>query len=480
MSIILVSYIILSTALFAFFSSNWTRQKKETLTESVLQNAEYGSELLNRCKTQEDFDNAMLLICNNIGVTANAIDADMIFVGMDGKVILCKENFTYGYNGGEECMLHKGFIIPEDIMKSVAEDPYFSSGKIEGLFREKTFLAGAPVEVNGAVIGAVFASEPFQYGHNAYLRDILRMYFSSALFAAALSFLVVYMMTAKLTDPLRQMSNATKSYAKGDFSKRVTVHGSDELAELCQSFNRMASALSTLESSRRSFIANVSHELKTPMTTIGGFIDGMLDGTIPEEKHPEYLAIVSDEIKRLSRLVISMLNLSKIEAGELDLKYSDLDIGPIIINCMLSFEQRIDRKNISVEGLENMENIRVWADPDMIHQVVYNLVDNAVKFTDENGTISVFAGENDKGGVYISIQNTGDGVSSEEIGRIFERFYKIDKSRSYDAKSAGLGLYLCKTIVEMHGGKIYADSVEGQFTRFTFILKKPKQDGSRK
>lgn len=479
-SLILVSYFVLTTALFVFLSNNWTKGKKDLLTESVAQNAEYADTLLNRCENQTEIENAMLLICNNIGVTANAIDTDMVFVGTDGKVILCKDNFNYGYSSGEECLIHKGYAVPENIMKSVSEGPYFSDKRVSGLFSEKTFFAGAPVTVNGKVIGAVFASTPLQYSFKAYAKDILRMYLSSAVFAAALSFIVVYAFTAKLTKPLRQMSSATKAYAKGDFSKRVSVRGSDEFAELCQSFNRMASALSTLESSRRSFVANVSHELKTPMTTIGGFIDGMLDGTIPEERHGEYLEIVSDEIKRLSRLVTSMLNLSKIEAGELDLKYSDFDMCPMILNTMLTFEQIIGKKNIVVEGFENMGSVKIHADSDMIHQVIYNLVDNAVKFTDENGTISVSAGKDKDGRAYFSIQNTGDGVSQEEIGKIFERFYKIDKSRSYDVKSAGLGLYLCKTIVEMHGGKIFAESIQGQFTRFTFILGDPREDRYKK
>lgn len=473
-SLILVSYLVLTTALLLFLSNNWTRSKEELLTESVSQNVKYSETILGYCETEEELDNAMLLIGNNIGVASNAIDSDMVFVRPDGHVVLCKENFTYGNSPEQECLVHKGFVIPEDIMKSVSEGKYFSDEKVVGLFSERTFLAGAPVMVNGTFIGAIFASEPIQYSYGVYLKEIMSMYCWSALFAAALSFLVVYVFTAKLTDPLRQMSAATKAYAKGDFSKRVNVRGSDEFAGLCRSFNRMASALSTLESSRRSFVANVSHELKTPMTTIGGFIDGMLDGTIPEERHAEYLAIVSDEVKRLSRLVTSMLNLSKIEAGELDLKYTEYDVCPTIINCMLSFEQIIEKHNITVEGFEDIGSVKIYADPDMIHQVIYNLVDNAVKFTNDGGTISVFAGKNDDGKVYVSIQNTGEGVSSEEIGKIFERFYKIDKSRSYDVKSAGLGLYLCKTIIEMHGGKIFADSVKGEFTRFTFILDNPQ------
>ena len=471
-AMILVSYLVLTTALMVFLSTRWTSEKKDLLVENVTMNAEYCETILSRCETQADVNNALMIICNNIAVTSNAIDADIFLCNNEGKVIVCKEDFTYNMG---DCMLHNGYNIPADIMNEVIAGSYFSDDRIEGLFNVPTFLAGCPVEVDGVVIATVFATTPIESSLKEYAGNIMSMYLSSALFAAALSFLVVYGFTAKLTRPLRQMSNATKSYAKGDFSKRVTVRGSDEFAELCQSFNQMASALSILESSRRSFVANVSHELKTPMTTIGGFIDGMLDGTIPQEKHGEYLNIVSNEVKRLSRLVTSMLNLSKIEAGELDLKPTDFDVSQLLINCMLTFEQEIDKKNITVEGFDEMGQVMLYADRDMIYQVVYNLVDNAVKFTNENGSIIVFAGENNQGQTYISIQNSGEGISSEEIGRIFERFYKVDKSRSYDVKSAGLGLYLCKTLVEMHGGKIFAESVEGEFTRFSMLFnEKPK------
>jgi signal transduction histidine kinase len=228
----------------------------------------------------------------------------------------------------------------------------------------------------------------------------------------------------------------------------------------------MATALSVLESSRRSFVANVSHELKTPMTTIGGFIDGMLDGTIPKEQHEEYLHIVSNEVKRLSRLVISMLNLSKIEAGELDLKYSEFDVTQLLLNCMLTFEQEIEKKEIDILGFDSVKPTIVYADKDMIYQVMYNLIDNAVKFTEQNGEITVSVERKLGGNVIISIKNTGEGIDSEEITRIFERFYKVDKSRSYDVKSAGLGLYLCKTIMDMHNGKIYAESEKNSYARF--------------
>lgn len=475
-AMILVSYFVLASAITVFLSTRVSSEKEMLLTENVKQNAGYCERLFAGCTTQEEFNNSLIIICNNLGVTSNAIDADVFFCNTEGRVILCKEDFLYSYSPDSNgCMLHKGYVIPADIMSSVTKGYFFSSEKVQGLFSERTFLAGAPVRVGGTVVGAIFAATPLESSLKEYAGRIMSLFLSSAIFAAALSFLVVYAFTAKLTRPLRQMSNATKAYAQGDFSKRVIVRGSDEFAELCQNFNRMASALSVLESSRRSFVANVSHELKTPMTTIGGFIDGMLDGTIPPEKHNEYLQIVSNETKRLSRLVTSMLNLSKIEAGELEPKCTDFDISPLIIDCLLNFEQEIEKKNIEIAGLDTIGQVKILADRDMLYQVIYNLVDNAVKFTNENGRITVLAGENEHNRLFVSIENTGDGVSPEEIGKIFERFYKVDKSRSYDVKSAGLGLYLCKTIVELHGGQIYAESVEGQFTRFTMIFDKIKE-----
>ena len=269
------------------------------------------------------------------------------------------------------------------------------------------------------------------------------------------------------------MSAAAKRFAVGDFSYRVKIESNDELADLGYAFNDMAEALDKLEGSRRSFVANVSHELKTPMTSIAGFIDGILDGTIPKEKHEYYLKIVSDEVRRLSRLVVAMLNMSKMESGDFEMKPKNYNITDQIIHILLTFEQKIDKKNIEIRGLETLEPMFVKADTDMVYQVIYNIFDNAVKFTDENGYINI--GISDAGDMLeISIENSGLGIKSDELSRIFERFYKVDKSRSLDAKGTGLGLYLAKTIVEMHGGRIFARSKNEKTAEFVFTL--PKAD----
>ena len=217
----------------------------------------------------------------------------------------------------------------------------------------------------------------------------------------------------------------------------------------------MAESLSSSENIRRSFVANVSHELKTPMTTIAGFIDGILDGTIPPDKEKYYLRIVSDEVKRLSRLVKSMLDLSRIDSGSLNLIPKRFDMTETIFTTLITFEQQIERKNIDILGLE----------------VVYNLLENAVKFVNNNGYIEIkIIDESNR--LVVSIKNSGEGISSEEVKRVFERFYKTDKSRSQDKNGMGLGLYIVKTIIKLHGGEIKAESKLDEYCKFEFWIPK--------
>jgi signal transduction histidine kinase len=231
----------------------------------------------------------------------------------------------------------------------------------------------------------------------------------------------------------------------------------------------MAVSLSSEEEARRSFVANVSHELKTPMTTISGFVDGILDGTIPPEKHAHYLQIVSGEVKRLSRLVRSMLDLSRIDSGQLKLHPVSFDFTQAVCASLLSFEQQIEQKQLTVEGLEDCEPQTVCGDFDLLQQVVYNLLENAVKFTNEGGTLSVRL-YRETGRTFLSIRNTGEGIPSTELPHIFERFYKSDRSRSLDKSGTGLGLYLVKTIVNLHGGEITVQSVPHEYCEFVFWL----------
>ena len=344
---------------------------------------------------------------------------------------------------------------------------FFEGGNLGGLYKDNYFTAARPIKSGEQTVGVVFssslASQPM-----TFFKSLIKIYLLAAIIPIFIMLVAGYLMSYRLIRPLRQMSDAAKRMAKGDFSRRIPVVSDDEIGELSISFNNMTNSLAQLEGMRRSFVANVSHELRTPMTTIGGFIDAILDGTIDGETEKHYLLVVSDEIKRLSRLVESMLCLAKLESGEQKINREVFDIVKVARNIVVSQEQRISEKNIDVRGLEN-DGITVNADYDLIYQVIFNLIDNAIKFTNENGVIE-FIVTQEGGRVSFAVRNTGSYIEKADLKYVFDRFYKTDKSRSVNKNGTGLGLYISKTIIDIHGGKISADSRAGEYTQFCFSL----------
>ena len=473
---VFICFLLLGMTLSLFVSNYWTKQTEDLLKENVKTVSENCSTVLSSW-LQNEPEGSVIFMANTLSTISKAIDADVFICGTDGKVILCKELIDGGLEMREDgaCSVHNQYAVPQELLEEAKEGVICKRGKLDGVFTTVHLYAVQPVTVHGRVVAYVFAAEPLNLRFKDYIYNVMKMFFLASLLALAIGFVVIYVFTYNLIRPLNEMSRATKAYAKGDFSPRVHVRGEDELAELMTAFNQMATALSVQEASRRSFVANVSHELKTPMTTIGGFIDGILDGTITPEQQNHYLEIVSDETKRLARLVTAMLNMAKIEAGELQLQLHTFDLTQEIFSTMLNFEQLIEKKHIEIQGLDALQPTMIRADRDLLHQVLYNLTDNAVKFT-QDGTISVSVSQTDTQ-TTARIRNTGTGISSEELSRIFERFYKVDKSRSYDVKGAGLGLYICKTIIEMHGGTIWVSSEEDAFTEFAFTIPNDVEKG---
>jgi signal transduction histidine kinase len=307
----------------------------------------------------------------------------------------------------------------------------------------------------------------------AFYRFVISLVVSTiltALFGCAVIFAVLFYVTRHLLYPIEEMTAAAKRFEAGDFSRKIEISGDNELSFLAASLNDMAEAIELSEVNRANFISNVSHELKTPMTTIGGFADGMIDGTIPKEKYTEYLKIVSSEVRRLSRLVSNMLSLSTFDSGEKRLIVTRFDLVPIFIETAIFFEKQISDKKIDISGLDR-EPFFIEADEDLIRQVIFNLFENAVKFTDEDGEILVNMTESDTV-TTVSIKNTGKGLMPEELAQVFDRFYKTDKSRGIDKTGVGLGLPIVSAIVKLHGGNLIAKSDPGSFTEFEFSLNK--------
>ena len=291
----------------------------------------------------------------------------------------------------------------------------------------------------------------------------------SCLWVMLAALLAAYFISDKIIDPLKKMSKAAKSFAAGKFDVRVPVRGRDEVAELATAFNNMASSLASLEDMRRTFLANVSHDLRTPMTTISGFIDGIIDGAIPPEKHEYYLDVIRTEIRRLSRLVGNLLDITRIQAGERKFNKTAFDICEMARLILISFEQKIDQKKLDVEFECKKEKMIVYADRDAIYQILYNICDNAVKFSREGGKYRISILEKDRK-VYTSVYNEGIGIPAEELPFVFERFYKSDKSRGLDKTGVGLGLYIAKTIIDAHDEEIWVKSVYGENCEFVFTL----------
>lgn len=401
-------------------------------------------------------------ILNSVSSVA---ESDVFIADKNGKIIACGCDEA---NSNNSC-IHSAVTLPLDEINrdldavsklhlstlNFYKTPHYIS--LEPLLNEKnehyaTIIAAAPVSKVSNL-----------------LSTITKLFLASALLPLLLMFLFIYAMTYRLTKPLKLMSQASRAMAKGDFSKRIPVMSDDEIGELSVSFNMMTNSLSQLEGMRKSFVANVSHELKTPMTTISGFIDGILDGTIEPEKQSYYLGIVSNEVKRLSRLVESMLSMAKLESGEFKINPELFDFGELLCNIVISQEQRIENKNIEIIGLDMLPNLSVNADRDLIHQVIYNLVDNAVKFTPDKGQIKFLLSKESKNLVF-TIQNSGEGIPKKDLPYIFERFYKVDKSRSAAKNSTGLGLYIVKTIITAHSGTISVASKENEYTAFKITL----------
>lgn len=468
--IVFGSFIIMGAIFFVSMSNYWVGDKLDNLKENVETIAAYVGN-----KTVKTADNSYELPveAQTFAVAfSQSAQADVFIAGKDGTIIFCSEQTNCN---------HIGKKVPEVTMAVAMKGAYNGVGKLGGLYSEEHYVVGTPLyflEDTGEnkVIGAAFiASSAGSF--TMFKQDMIRIFIFAAIFATLISFAAASIMSYRMVLPLREMSAAAANFGKGDFSRRVRVVRDDEVGELAVAFNNMASSLASGESMRRSFIANVSHELKTPMTTIAGFIDGILDGTIPPEKQKQYLTIVSSEIKRLSRLVRSMLDLSRIDSGELKIHQIRFDLRETMFNTMISFEQLIEDKDIHVAGLDEMESVFVDGDPDLLHQVVYNLVENAVKFVDKGGRISVALTEDEKR-VTVKISNTGPGITPDDLPLIFDRFYKTDKSRSMDKNGMGLGLYLVKTIIQLHGGDISVQSVQGQETTFLFWI--PKKSDSAK
>lgn len=467
MTIIIVSFAVLAVIVGSMIRSYSTEERKAVTAESALTIKDFFENELYNSDTN-DIQHFVYYNHANLRRTLTLFtsyekDLTLLLTDLDGKVLI-----TDRLADSEYVDAH----IPKEIVSLATTNGSANDlSDMGGLFEKRQIYYALPVVNKTATTCGVIFAISTEATLTELSEILIRTVITAMLWVMLAALLTVYFISERITAPLKKISNAAKEFAKGNFKVRVPVKGNDEIAQLSESFNNMAEDLENHEKSRSSFIANISHDLRTPMTSISGFIDGILEGAIPPEKYDHYLNIVGTEVKRLSRLVSSLLEISRFEAGEKKLTMTEFDICEMARQIVISFEKKIDEKKLDVDFDCDEFNLNVKADKDSIHQILYNICDNAVKFSKVGGKYLISIKQKGKQ-IFVSVYNEGQGISPEDLPFIFDRFYKSDKSRGLDKTGVGLGLYISKTIIEAHGQEIWAKSAYGEFCEFVFTLEK--------
>ena len=440
---------------------------KEYLTEQTISGLEKDAAVISNLATAYSIEGSLdrkdFLL--NLNLVADISESDVVICNTEGRIVIC----TCPVMGCD----HLGLDVDDNYLQKVLQNGGdTATGIIRGLYEESRYVVSVPIlsSDGNSFAGIVIVSTPTA-ASLAIQNRIFRIFMTTGLAAVFIAIIAMSLFARNHSFPLKEMARTANAFGHGDLDARVRLYDtySEEVEELALAFNNMASILQRSEYQRQEFVANVSHELKTPMTTISGYIDGILDGTIPENRHRYYLQIVSDETKRLSRLVRSMLDISKLQDQQIpeDQKIH-FDLEDCCGQVLITFEKKITDKKLEVDVDIPMYPVYTIANQDAVTQVIYNLLDNAVKFCPEGGTLGLKIREGG-GKAYVSVSNTGQTIPSEELPLVFDRFHKIDKARTSNRDGWGLGLYIVKTIICSHGENISVSSKDG-VTEFTFTM----------
>lgn len=467
--IIFVSFTILTVIISSMTVQAASEQRKEDAQQNVALLKTYVDDMWENSFPHSSFEQFIRRnnteILTMMSILSRSSDETSIFITTpDGRILLSTDGSYLGKRISDGEVLSALTSQNSTVYSQLYSDMGGLLPKKSGMYAS-VFNFGVS-SYDGALIVC--------YGegrHDALSQSTIKTVILASLWVMIASFVAVYFISEKIVAPIRQMSIATKRFSAGEFDTKIPVEGSDEIAELATAFNSMADSLANLEYMRSSFLANVAHDLRTPMTSISGFIDGILSGAIPQEQQSYYLGVIGQEIRRLSRLVSNLLDISRMEAGNRKFEKSPFDICETARIILLTFEAKIDAKKLNVEFDAPDDRLYVYSDKDAVYQVLYNLCDNAVKFSRDGGLYRITikdAGEK----VSVSVFDEGIGISKEDLPNVFDRFYKSDKSRGLDRTGVGLGLYIVKTIMDNLGEQITVDSVQNEYCNFTLTLTK--------
>lgn len=475
--LLLIILVLISSVLPKIFTQYFVAEKSSDLENthqiiaSVLENEDFvnSQEAYRVLQTAAEASHICIWVCT-------PVDETLTYISVFGSNPVSKDE-TIDFNSftDSEKLLVKSVLQGDSLKNVVGAFPSAFQGNTISIGYPQVYTESATVRIgsssesmsiqkNGAVFlhvsmdGIVFAS-----------RKLLQIVLIIMFLIMLASTLMTSLMGNNILVPVQQMTASAAAISKGDYSREIQVTSNDEVGQLAQTFNQMVRDLSQVETLQKDFIANISHDFRSPLTSIKGYVEAMLDGTIPEDSYDKYLQIVLDEANRLTKMTNNVLDLTKMENGQITLNRQVFDINEMIVGLALSFEQRVEEKKIDIRFQFLQEKLFVNADLDLIQRVVYNLLDNALKFTETGDCITVetsIVGRK----AHISVSDTGCGIDEASLPHVFDRFNKGDKSRGKNKMGTGLGLAIAKQIIVNHGEDISVSSHLGEGTKFSFTL----------
>lgn len=449
---LIVSFVLLGAALSQVIRNYFTQQRIAYLTDSGRRIA----------AVLEDYGSYGVIDLRWLGTQISAIqqylNAQLVVINTDYQVTVSRNKTELSQS-----------VYTKELEPLMEGQTVVMYGNLNNLFSEPLLTVGYPMKWDEHITGAILVSSSMAELDNT-INGMYRITLLCLGISALVAFSLIYFSCRAISKPLRQMNEAAGVIADGDFEKRITVHSRDEVGQLAARFNAMAESLQEQEKIRRAFIANLSHDLRSPLTSMRGFLQAISDGTVPPEKQPHYLDIILDESERLIKLSNDVLDINMIQEADVRLTASVFDINELIRTTLTRFETRSLEKELKITCQFAHETDWVRADADKIQRVLYNLLDNAIKFTPEiTGEIMIETTVTGKK-VAVGVQDNGRGMDASEQKRIFDRFYKGDTSRGEDKKGSGLGLSIVKEFIRAHGENITVTSEPGQGSLFVFTL----------
>lgn len=456
--VLIISFALLGAGLTKAFSSFFVEQKKDLLVEQ--------SKKISKTFKQAYFLEGrfgLLALQNEIEILEEYLNASFIFIDDENSIRIISTDINSKWYNKK--------IDLEKVLEGNKDGVYYEvQGTMGGIFDEPMLSIGRPMIINEKYIGTIFINTPvtdlFLTVEKAY--QIIMLF---TIFAIIGAFILVYLFSKKISLPLIEINKAAKIMAGGNFKKRIYINSKDEIGQLANVLNDMSESLDQQEKRRREFISNISHDIRSPLTSMKGFLEAIIDGTIPEEKKEKYINIVLEETERLTVLANNILDINRLEDMDNQNRNVSFDINELIRRIIISFEARVISKNLDIKISFAEKETFVFADLEKIQRVVYNLIDNAIKFTEINKSIHISTNvKGDK--VFISIKDEGPGISIEDQKRVFDRFYKADYSRGKDKKGSGLGLSIVKEFILSQGETIEVKSELNKGSEFIFTLTK--------